>query len=93
MTRHTDDLVKVAAGALIEVRAWADVLQGAGILYRVVGDDLTAGLGTALPESVELWVFRADAEAAEAEMATRFHNSLDDGLLPKADQPATGPDG
>jgi hypothetical protein len=47
-------------------------------MYRVVGDDLTAGLGTALPDSVELWVFRADAEAAEAEMAARFHNALDD---------------
>jgi hypothetical protein len=93
MTQHSDDLVMVAAGGLIEVRAWADVLQGAGIMYRVVGDDLTAGLGTALPDSVELWVFRTDAEAAEAEMAARFHNSLDDALLPKVDQPATGPAG
>jgi hypothetical protein len=81
MTQHSDDLVKVAAGALIEVRAWADVLQGAGIMYRLVGDDLTAGLGTALSDSVELWVFRADAGAAEAEMAARFHNALDDTRL------------
>ena len=78
MTQHSDDLVMVAAGALIEVRAWADMLQGAGIMYRVVGDDPTVVLGTTLPDSVELWVHSADAEAAEAEMAARFHNSLDD---------------
>ena len=78
MTQHSDDLVMVAAGALLEVRAWADVLQGAGILYRVVGDDPTAVPGIAPPDSVELWVRSADAEAAEAEMAARFHNSLND---------------
>ena len=78
MTQHSDDLVRVAAGALIEVRSWAEVLQGAGILYRVVGDDPTAVPGTAPPDSVELWVHSADADAAEAEMAARFHNSLDD---------------
>jgi hypothetical protein len=47
----------------------------------VVGDDPTAGLATALPNSVELWVRRADAEAAEADMVDRFHNCLDDPQL------------
>ena len=92
MTQHSDDLVMVAAGALIEVRVWADVLQGAGIMYRVVGDDLTTGLGTALPDSVELWVFRADAGAAEAELAARFHYSLDDNP-PQASRTAIRPAG
>jgi hypothetical protein len=78
VTQHSDDLVMVAAGALLEVRAWGEVLQGAGILYRVVGDDATPVPGTAPLDSVELWVRSADADAAEAEMTARFHNSLDD---------------
>ena len=78
MTQHSDDLVMVAAGARTEVRAWADVLLGAGIMYRLVGDDPTAVPGTPPPDAVELWVHSADATAAEAEIAARFHNSLDD---------------
>ncbi|QJW95452.1 hypothetical protein [Frigoriglobus tundricola] len=69
MSEHFDDLVKVAAGTLIQVQELGNVLQGAGIQSRVVGDDLTAGLGTALPDSVELWVRRADATAAESTLA------------------------
>jgi hypothetical protein len=69
MTHHSDDLVTVAAGALAQVQAWSDVLRAAGIESRVVGDNLTAGLGTAIPGSVELWVRRADAEASEAAIA------------------------
>jgi hypothetical protein len=44
----------------------------------VVGGDLAAGLGTALPDSVELWVHRTDVDAARTAMADQFHNSLDD---------------
>ena len=77
MMRRPDDLVKVAAGSLIEIQSWCDVLRAAGIECRVVGD-LATGPGTTRPDPVELWVHRADAEAAEAEMADRFHNSLDD---------------
>jgi hypothetical protein len=78
MTRESGDLVMVAAGGLIEVRGWADVLQSAGILYRLVVADQPAVPGTAPPDSVMLWVQSADAEAAEVEIAARFHNSLDD---------------
>jgi len=55
VTQHSDDLVMVAAGALLEVRAWADVLLGAGIMYRLVGDDPTAVPGITPPDSAELW--------------------------------------
>lgn len=65
MTQRSDDLVKVGAGELIQVQAWGDLLQTVGIGFRVVGDNLTAGLGSALPASIELWVHRADAAAAE----------------------------
>jgi hypothetical protein len=41
---------------------WNAALADEGIHGRVVGEDLTAGLGTAFPGSVELWVLRKDAE-------------------------------
>ncbi len=65
MAEHSDDLVKVASGSFMQVQEWGNVLQDAGIKASVVGDDLTASFGTALPGSVELWVHRSDAEAAE----------------------------
>lgn len=69
MSADPNDLMRVAAGELIQVQVWGDVLRDAGIDARVVGDNLTGGLGTALPGSVELWVRRADVEAAEASIA------------------------
>jgi hypothetical protein len=69
--RHSDGLVKVIAGPADVIGDWADVLMSAGIRYQLVGAGPTAG-------SVELWVHHADVEAAAADMATRFHNSLDD---------------
>ena len=39
-------------------------LRDAGIECRVVGSHLTAGLGTAIPGSAELWVHRSDAVSA-----------------------------
>jgi hypothetical protein len=56
----------VARGSFSQVWTWHDLLRAAGIGSRVVGDNLTAGLGTALPGSIELWIHSADAEAAEA---------------------------
>ena len=69
MTADTNDLVRVAAGSLAEVQFWHDLLREAGIESQVVGDNLAAGLGSALPESVELWVRRAAAVTAAAAIA------------------------
>lgn len=69
MTADPNDLVPVRAGSLTEIQLWHDRLRAVGIESRVVGDNLTAGLGTVLPGSVELWVHRADAVAAEAAIA------------------------
>ena len=66
MTIEADDIVCVASGSLIQVENWHELVQAAGIGSRIVGDDLAGGLGTALPNSVELWVHRADAQGAEA---------------------------
>jgi hypothetical protein len=94
MPQHSDDLVRVAAGGLIEIRAWGDLLQAAGIEYRVVGEDLAAGLGTALPNSVELWVRRADAPAAEAAIAgaeARHHREPESRPVPPRAHPESAP--
>jgi hypothetical protein len=66
MAAGPNDLVRVAAGSLTQVQHWHELLGAAGIASRVVGDDLAAGLGSALPGSVELWARRADAAAAGA---------------------------
>ena len=58
------DIVRVAAGTLVEMQALHDALEEAGVTGRVVGDELSAGLGTTLPGSVELWVTGAEAERA-----------------------------
>jgi hypothetical protein len=69
MTANENDIVCVARGSLSQVQIWQGLLRAAGIESRIVGDNLTAGLGTALPGSIELWIHSADAEAAEAALA------------------------
>ena len=69
MTERPDDLVRVAAGELTLVQVWGNALEEAGIVARVVGGDLTAGIGTAMPDPVELWVHRNDLAAAEKVIA------------------------
>jgi hypothetical protein len=69
LTKSSDDLVRVGTDSRAQVRAWCDVLRAAGIESRVVGDPFTAGLDTAIPDSIELWVHREDAAASEAAIA------------------------
>ncbi|MBX7106115.1 MAG: DUF2007 domain-containing protein [Gemmataceae bacterium] len=74
MDHQSDDVVKVATGSLLEMNLLAEVLRDAGIAGRVVGDDLSAGLGTAMPESIELWVLAADATRAAEIIAADFQH-------------------
>ena len=66
MSSHADDVVKLASGTLVEVELWQVTLRDAGIECRVVGTELSAGLGSVLPASTELWVHRGDVEKATA---------------------------
>jgi hypothetical protein len=61
-----DEVVKVYSGPLVEVEVYQRVLKESGIDSRVVGTDLTASFGSAIPDSIELWVHRGDAEKAVA---------------------------
>jgi len=61
---HNDEIVMVASGTMPQVEVWKIALDDEGIDGRVVGEDLTAGLGSAIPESVELWVHREDHDRA-----------------------------
>jgi hypothetical protein len=75
MVESSDDVIKVATGTQIEMNLLADALKETGITSRVVGDDLTAGLGTIMPGTVELWVISADAQrAADIIRAAQDHH-------------------
>ncbi len=64
MTCDKDDVVRVYAGPLVLVETYRRVLVEAGIECRVVGTELASGLGSALPESIELWVHQSDLARA-----------------------------
>lgn len=65
MERDEHDVVRVYSGPLVLVEVYKGVLEGAGVACRVVGTELTAGIGSALPEAVELWVQRGDLPRAQ----------------------------
>ena len=60
----TDEIVMLASGETVQVELWRVALAEEGIDGRVVGGALDAGLGTGIPDSVELWVRTEDAERA-----------------------------
>lgn len=62
----TSDVVRVASGSMVQVELWQAALTEAGVKSRVVGTELSAGIGSVLPGSIELWVSRADLDKAEA---------------------------
>ena len=78
MSHDEHDVVKVYAGAMVTVELYQQALTDAGIKSNVVGLDLTASFGSAIPDSVELWVKSEDAEAAQAAIA-RFE--ADKGIM------------
>lgn len=79
----------VSTGTLTEVQTRHGALSAAGIESPVVGDHLTAGLGTALPGTVELWVSRADLRAAMQHLAGPIASQLEPHEYPL---PETVPD-
>ena len=66
MSASERDVVRVYSGPMVQVELYQQVLTEAGIANEVVGLDLAAGVGTALQNSVELWVRGEDAERAVA---------------------------
>jgi hypothetical protein len=72
MSRDPQEVVRVFAGPLFEAEAYQQVLKEAGIESKVVGTDLSAGLGSALPATIELWVHQGDGDRAIA--AIKYHN-------------------
>lgn len=84
MTRDPNDVVRVYAGTLVDAERCREVLEDAGIESRVVGGALLASFGSAIPDSVELWVHREDLDRAveaikraEAETAEPARQSAD----------------
>jgi len=66
MADDPNDVVKVATGSFVAMEMYQRELKEAGIPSKVVGLNLEASFGTAIPNSIELWVHRSDAERAAA---------------------------
>jgi hypothetical protein len=66
MAADTHDVVRVASGELVTIEMYQQALTDAGIESKVVGDSLEASFGTAIPNSIELWVKEEDVEKARA---------------------------
>jgi hypothetical protein len=82
MTERPDDLVRVTTGEVTAIQVLGNALTEAGIQSNVVGGDLTAGIGSAMPDPAELWVHRRDLALAEKAIA---------GHRPHGFQPASHP--
>lgn len=86
MNEDQEHIVRVASGTLVQIELWQQRLKEAGIESKVVGENLAASFGTALTDSVELWVHESDQEKAlasirfaEAEMGHRTDDDDDGG--------------
>ena len=66
MADDPNDVVKVATGSFVAMEMYQRELKASGIPSKVVGLNLEASFGTAIPNSIELWVHRSDAERAAA---------------------------
>jgi hypothetical protein len=66
MTDDRDDVVSVAAGDTVTMELYKQALTEAGIESRVVGEALASSFGTAIPNSVEVWVHKSDESKAKA---------------------------
>jgi hypothetical protein len=65
MATDPHDVIRVAAADLVTIELYQQALTEVGITSKVVGTSLGAGVGTALQNTIEVWVNAADTEAAE----------------------------
>lgn len=86
---EAEDIVKVYAGPYVTAEIYQQVLQEAGIEARVVGEELLAGFGSAIPDVVEVWVHRRDADKALA--AIRLYEERRDSERPQFPRPQDEP--
>jgi hypothetical protein len=64
MSHDEHDVVKVYSGPVVTVELYQQALKEAGIASNIVGLNLSASFGSAIPDSVELWVKSEDAARA-----------------------------
>ena len=64
MSRDPNDVVRVYSGPLSEVETYQQVLRESGIESKVVGTNLSASFGSAISDSIELWIHNSDMEKA-----------------------------
>jgi len=66
MSRDPNDVVRVYSGPLTNVESYQQVLRESGIESKVVGTELSASFGSAISDSIELWIHNSDMEKAVA---------------------------
>lgn len=66
MALDPNEIVKVYGGPFVAAEAYQNALEEAGIESKVVGDALLSSFGSAIPNSIEIWVHQKDAEKAVA---------------------------
>ena len=66
MTPDPQNLIKVFSGPLELAETFLADLKHAGIAGKVVGTELAASFGSALPGSTELWVHQIDVAKAKS---------------------------
>ena len=66
MIHDEHDVVKVYSGPMVTVELYQQALTDAGVASNVVGLELIASFGSAIPGSVELWVKSEDTDKALA---------------------------
>jgi len=65
MSDQHDEVVRVASGDLVQIESYQQALADAGIEAKLAGDNLEGSFGTALPNSIELYVHEKDFARAE----------------------------
>ena len=64
MSTDPNDVVRLAAGEMMRMEMYKNRLADEGIEARVLGESLEASFGSAIANSIELWVHRSDAARA-----------------------------
>ncbi len=65
-SHNEHDVVRVYSGPVVSIELYQQALKEVGIESKVVGLDLSSSFGSAMANSVELWVKGEDADRSIA---------------------------